>query len=128
MPNLDLESEIHNNAAIYFDFNPPIFTNQTLHTIGEKYTTVSILPLEKTIADVKIYPNPFSVETNIEIKGISIEEGTFKLFDVAGRLLHSQEMNSNIFTFSKKDLRAGMYFFTIENNGQLISSGKLIAQ
>ena len=128
MPDLDLETEIHNTAAIYFDFNPPIFTNQTLHTVGENYIMVSINPVEKSLAEVKVYPNPFSVETKIEINDVDIDEGVFKLYDATGRLMRVQKFDSNQFIFSKKDLRAGMYFFTIENNGQLISSGKLTAQ
>ena len=129
MPNLDLETKIHNSAAIYFDFNAPIITNQTLHTLGENLITVSIdNPIGKQLADVKIYPNPFSDVVNVEVKDLEIKNGAFKLYDATGRLLRQQNFNNNDFTFHKKDLRTGMYFFTIENNGQLISSGKLIAQ
>ncbi|MFK7773330.1 MAG: T9SS type A sorting domain-containing protein [Saprospiraceae bacterium] len=130
-PNLDLETQIHNQAAIYFDFNPPIFTNQTLHTIGENFFIVSIeTPSEKSLAQVKVHPNPFSQFVNFEIEGLVIENGTFKLYDVTGKLMRLQKFNNNTFTFTfqKKDLQAGMYFFTIEENGQLISNGKLIAQ
>ncbi|HRX30148.1 MAG TPA: hypothetical protein P5235_12220, partial [Saprospiraceae bacterium] len=31
---LPLETEVHNQAEIFFDFNDPIITNQTLHTFG----------------------------------------------------------------------------------------------
>ena len=128
-PNLDLETKINNTAAIYFDFNPPIFTNQTLHTVGENYITVSLdAPLDKPLANVKIYPNPFSVTTTVEIKDIEIKDGIFELYDGTGRLLRQQNFSNNTFTFSKKDLQIGMYFFTIKNNQQIIASGKLIAQ
>ena len=130
MPDLELGTQIHNSASIYFDFNAPIITNQTLHTLGENYITIttSIDPIESQLVDVKIYPNPFSIETKIELEGMEIDQGVFKLFDATGRLIRSQNFNSNQFIFSKKDLRTGMYFFTIENNYQIISSGKLVAQ
>ena len=128
-PNLDLETQIHNQAAIYFDFNAPIFTNQTLHTIGEDFFVVSIeYPSENSLAQIKAHPNPFSQFVNFEIEGLEIKNGNFKLFDAMGRLLQEQTFNNNTFTFYKKDLQAGIYFFTIEENGQLISNGKLIAQ
>jgi uncharacterized repeat protein (TIGR01451 family) len=127
--NLDLETQIQNSAAIYFDFNLPIFTNQTLHTIGENFVIVSIdTPFENSLAKVKVHPNPFSELVNFEIEGLEIKNGHFKLYDTLGRLLREQTFNNNTFTFQKKDLQAGIYFFTIEESGQLISNGKLIAQ
>jgi uncharacterized repeat protein (TIGR01451 family) len=127
--NLDLETQILNSAAIYFDFNSPIITNETLHTIGENFVIVSIdTPFENSLAKVKVHPNPFSELVNFEIEGLEIKNGHFKLYDTLGRLLREQTFNNNTFTFHKKDLRAGIYFFTIEENGQLISNGKLIAQ
>ena len=126
-PDLELETKIHNSAAIYFDFNAPIITNQTLHTIGENLIMVSIDPVEP-LAEVKIYPNPFSEFVNIEIEDLRIDDGQFKLFDATGKLLRQQNFNQSNFRFHKKNLRTGMYFFTIENNGQLISSGKMIVK
>ena len=130
MPDLELGTQIQNSAAIYFDFNAPIITNQTLHTLGENYVTIStsVDRIEDQLVDVKIYPNPFSIDTKIELQGVEIDEGIFKLYDATGRLIRSQNFNNNEFIFSKKDLRTGMYYFTIENNYQIISSGKLVAQ
>jgi len=127
--NLDLETQILNKAAIYFDFNSPIITNETLHTIGEDFVIVSIYsPSENPLAKVKAHPNPFSEFVNFEIEGLEIQNGIFKLYDAMGRIIRKQKFNNNTFTFQKKDLQAGIYFFTIEENGQLISNGKLIAQ
>lgn len=128
-PNLDLETQIFNQAAIYFDFNAPIFTNETLHTIGEDFFVVSIeYPSEKSLVQVTAHPNPFTQFVNFEIEEMEINNGTFQLFDAMGRILVRQNFNNNTFTFQKSDLQAGIYFFTIEENGQLISNGKLIAQ
>ena len=127
-PNLDLETKIYNSAAIYFDFNAPSITNETLHTIGEDLMSVSIDPLETPLAQVKIYPNPFSDFTTIEVNQLEVQNGVFKVFDSTGRLIQRQSFNTDRFTFYKKNLRTGIYFFTIENEGQLISSGKLITQ
>ena len=127
--NLDLETQIHNEATIYFDFNAPVITNETLHTIGEDFVIVSIEnPLKKSLAQVKAHPNPFTQFVTFDVEGLEVKNGTFKLYDAMGRLLRLQNINNNTFTFQKKGLQAGVYFFTIEENGQLISNGKLIAQ
>ena len=127
-PDLPLETKIYNSAAIYFDFNAPVITNETLHTIGESIFTVSIDPVEIPQANVKVFPNPFNNSANFEIEGLKIEKGQFKLYDVTGRLLRREIFESNDFILHKKDLQAGMYFFTIENGNQLIASGKIVAQ
>ncbi|MBK8557777.1 MAG: hypothetical protein IPL65_19450 [Lewinellaceae bacterium] len=41
---------INNQAAIYFDYNLPVLTNNTLHTLGEQYLNISKLPKNKSPA------------------------------------------------------------------------------
>ncbi len=129
MPDLDLETQVYNSAAIYFDFNQPVITNETLHTVGEiLLTSLRFIPSPTDLAKVKVYPNPFSDFTNIELEGVEINQGNFNLYDSTGRLLRRKAFNTTTFVFDKKEMLPGMYFFTIENEGQLIASGKLIAQ
>lgn len=40
--NLPIGTTIENSAGIYFDFNPPIITNTTLHTI-DSFTTITLI-------------------------------------------------------------------------------------
>lgn len=54
--NLPLGTTIENSAAIFFDYNPPIITNTTLHTISD-LTEISTLP-SLSISDIEITPNP----------------------------------------------------------------------
>lgn len=126
--NLPLETQIHNMAAIYFDFNAPIITNETLHTIGAFSTMVSINPSPNPLATVKAAPNPFSTFVQFEVDGVELSDGLFQLYDVTGRLLQQQKITGQQFRFYKNALQSGMYFFRIENEGKLLSSGKLIAQ
>lgn len=126
--NLDLETQILNSAAIYFDFNPPIITNETLHTIGETFFTVSIhSPHLNSSTTVKAYPNPFNQLVHFELKDWNGKEGNIKLFDTLGKLVQEKQFTNNTFTINGKNLEQGIYFFTIEEDGHLIASGKLIA-
>ncbi len=60
--SLPLGSVIYNSAGIFFDFNLPIITNQTWHTVTLPSKTTSIHPpgLSDTSFDLKLSPNPAS--------------------------------------------------------------------
>ncbi len=127
-------TEIFNSAAIYFDYNVPVITNVTKHTIGENFI---VLSTDRHIfvpgISVDYYPNPFKDETTFEIKydnevAISnFDTKTFHLHDAQGRLVRSESFDGNKFQFQRNGLAPGIYFFNIENNKELIIGGKLIA-
>ena len=56
--DLSFGTKIENQAGIYFDFNAPVITNRTLHTVGK-----DILAIVERIYDdkvqIKVFPNPF---------------------------------------------------------------------
>ena len=127
-----LGSKINNEADIYFDYNAPIRTNKTLHTIGKDFI-VSVLETQSALPNIKInvFPNPFNAEATIDIQGfekitpLSILSH-FTLFDAVGRQLRSEKFEGNQFAFKRQDLTTGIYFFRMENNGQLIGTGKFL--
>jgi Secretion system C-terminal sorting domain len=127
-----LGSKINNEADIYFDYNAPIRTNKTLHTIGKDFI-ISALQTISPLANVKInvFPNPFNAEATIEITGFEKKgplsiNSNFSLFDAFGKQLRSEKFGGNTYLFKRQDLTTGIYFFRIENNGQLIGTGKFL--
>ncbi|MEM1219201.1 MAG: hypothetical protein AAGH79_09825, partial [Bacteroidota bacterium] len=67
-PDLSLGTEIRNSAAIYFDFNAPIITNETVHIISEPSSVVERpVPLNLSLS-----PNPtdglFQLDFNLTDK------------------------------------------------------------
>ncbi len=125
--NLPIGTRIENTAAIYFDYNPPIFTNTTFHTIGENFFTllsVDDVWLPKT--EIKAYPNPFSRQTTIEVVGQDFEELTLEVVDVAGRVVeHVRTEQTNQVVLFRKNLLPGIYFYRLVGDGQAIGAGKL---
>lgn len=136
-PNLPLGTKILNKAAIYFDFNAPIITSRTFHTVGQNFLVSAIVdPPSINNIPIKVYPNPFTDLATFELdislpeKGGGLSLGrvkTFKLFDVMGRELRRDKFEGNQYIFERKDLAKGMYFFTIESDGKK-GSGKLLVQ
>ena len=128
-PDVALETVIENEAAIYFDFNEPIITNMVFHTIGRDFidlldnTSAAPMPTAK----INIFPNPFEDKATVEITGLDIRNGLFKVYDLQGRLLQTFNFTSNQFSVKREELPSGMYFYQVESKADgLMSSGKLV--
>ncbi len=131
-PNNEIGTEIYNSAAIYFDYNAPVITNETMHKIGEDFIEIITGSIEIYVPEVKVnvFPNPFVDATNFEILYIENEILTgsiFSLFDVNGKLVREESFDGNRFLFYRNGLQSGIYFYNIKSNKELIFGGKLIA-
>ncbi len=121
---------IENSAAIYFDFNEPIITNTTDHTIGENFIEVNPLNVtnlgSETLPWVNVYPNPFVKEATFELKNVEGNAFVFHLMDVNGNLVTASNFRGKSFQFDRGNLPSGVYFFSILYQGQSFSSGKIV--
>jgi len=129
--------EILNTADIYFDYNAPIRTNTTLHTIEEEWVLVETGEVFLPKSEVKVFPNPFSESATLELISEELKtEFTCQVFDMTGRLILVQNSENQRVTLSRKGLDSGFYFYTlrlrsgqeIENEAGAIASGKLIVK
>lgn len=125
--NLPDNTVVTNRAAIFFDFNEPVITNQTLHTLGEKYLSVSTVVLQNGLA-LEIYPNPTSERAIFFLKSPTPAEGTLQLFNLQGQLVRTQPFATNTFELNATELPQGMYLFRLESGGRPIAAGKIIVQ
>ncbi|BDS13654.1 leucine-rich repeat domain-containing protein [Aureispira anguillae] len=122
---------IENQAAIYFDYNPPIFTNTTFHTIGENFviSTVSIDRIYEEAIKVTVFPNPFEQSTTLKIEGKEYQELELMVFDVTGRqvAVHRNWYNNQI-QLSRGSLQAGVYIYQLRGDSVLLNTGKIIVK
>lgn len=125
---LELGTTIENSAAIYFDFNEPIITNHTLHTLGEPMIEVTTTKVIIPEVDLNVYPNPFKEQATFELKGMDIENGQFQLFNQNGQLVKTQRLTSNNFVINGADLPTGFYFYQISSQHQPIANGKIVVR
>lgn len=129
--NNPLGTVINNSAAIYFDYNPPIITNTTYHTIGDNFVTVNIITsIEETIdkdINVKVYPNPFQEQATLEVVGGNYQELQLKVYDITGRdAIQYSSTGDNKIQIQKGNLSAGVYIYQLEGDGELINTGKMV--
>lgn len=122
---------INNSAAIYFDYNPPIITNTTFHTIGENFITI-ILSTEQVYENdiaVKVYPNPFKDFTTLEVRGKDYESLTLEVYDLSGRIVQTlKAKHTSTMKIYSQNLPQGVYIYQLKGDHQRISTGKFIVQ
>ncbi len=120
-PDLMKGTRIYNKADIYFDYNLPITTNETNHTIDFIQT---VLPAainsysKPKDATIYIYPNPVTNEATLIAPSELIGE-TYTLINFLGQSINSgkitqQESKINLSAFPK-----GVYLLKIGNSGKL---------
>lgn len=126
--NLPNGTTILNEADIYFDFNTPVITNQTLHTINDQLNTPSIVTgiRDKVNSTFKIYPNPASSYITI----VSTKENMgskFRVINQLGQTFVSGKLTREENAVDLSHLAAGFYLVLIENKDTNYSQ-KLIKQ
>ena len=126
-PDVELGSVIENSAAIYFDFNEPIITNATWHTVDTAFLVMtSVDPgLGGMLPQVSVYPNPMMEAAFFEVEGVENEEITLTIFDQTGRQVHSTKSNSMPLKLHRGTLPAGLYLFEMRTKRGLLGSGKI---
>ncbi|MEM1219745.1 MAG: T9SS type A sorting domain-containing protein, partial [Bacteroidota bacterium] len=123
---------ILNSAAIYFDFNAPIITNETMHLIGEDFLVWDD-PMQTTHtrlledAPFEVYPNPFSGQTTIRLLGNAPEATmVLEVFDLQGNRLLWDTFTEQELTLEVSDWPSAMYAFRISTSrGTILGSGRL---
>ncbi|MCP5498120.1 MAG: hypothetical protein H7A23_26485 [Leptospiraceae bacterium] len=128
-PELPLGTVIENQAAISFDFNDPVLTNTTFHTIGENFVEVWVnqLPYIPGL-EVSIAPNPVTIEAVIRITGIDFQEAEFRLFNAMGIEVKRDVFSGQELALKKGELPEGLYVFEVLVDGQIGGVGKLVVE
>lgn len=126
---IPLGSFIENSAAIYFDYNAPVITNTTYHTIGENFieidTTLSTTTSPDLPAQVRVYPNPFVDKAMFVLENVPVSSHRFRLSDTQGRLVRQASFEGRQYQFQREGLPSGLYFFQIENGDGQVCSGRI---
>ncbi len=128
--NLADDLVIRNRAAIFFDFNEPVFTNTVERTIGlPKNPTIgtSEKDLSKNVLEVR--PNPASAEFEIFFSSKNDFKKIFILTDALGKIVRQVNFSGENLKIERGDLPSGVFFVSIKNErGELLAARKIILQ
>lgn len=113
--DLALGTTITNTAAIYFDFNDPIYTNTSRHKVGTLFSQalVATPDLSGQNLGVKVYPNPFSKTTSFRIEKVKPQAVRLHLYDLSGRLIRIADYATTNFQFDRAALANGLYTYQL---------------
>jgi len=115
-------TEIENTAAIYFDFNEAVWTNTTLHTIDEVVFEVNATDILVPGVSLDVAPNPFMHTAKITLEGLEMaNNGELFLYNQVGQRVRTINFTGNVIELNRDNLQAGIYFFQIQVDKQLIA-------
>lgn len=127
-PDVPLGTLILNRAAIYFDFNAPVITNETYHTVGKDFYTVSIEHIRsEPDVSLTVAPNPFIESARFVLEHAGNGDFELNIFDVNGKSVRQEKFTGEEIVFRRNSLPPGIYFFSIYRDGQQIVTGKMTA-
>jgi hypothetical protein len=138
--NLTNGTLIQNSASIYFDFNAPVKTNTTVHTVCDNCIPQAISGASVIITatnqletnyEAIVRPNPFKTSAQIQLLNYenSTQDLKLEIYDLMGRLQTTVPSNAEAtFTVNGTDLTSGIYFFRITNGKKHLQTGRFIVQ
>ena len=116
MSDLPEGTQITNRAGIYFDFNDPVITNTTTHTID--YNILSNNEISQTGLGFDISPNPARDKIQVYVNDEMVQSGQYTLTNLHGQIIYNGLFNEQNFEISLTSMAKGIYFIKlIDNNG-----------
>ena len=121
-PGYAVGTTIPNSAEIYFDYNPPIYTNTFITEFVQALKTESF-----TNSDFVLYPNPASDFVQINLKNDSEKIKTIVIYDVVGKVVKTiNDINSSEIKVTTSDFSKGLYLIEISNEENVKLVKKLV--
>jgi uncharacterized repeat protein (TIGR01451 family) len=112
-------TEVRNKASIYFDFNEPVVTNETVNTyVFELPVNTPLGTAEDMKLGVVTYPNPVR-DGNLVVVSKNGEalKGTVTLTSLAGSPLRAAALQGARSVVDVKGVAPGMYVLQVDNRG-----------
>ena len=76
-----------------------------------------------------IYPNPFNEIFTVKISPeVTLKDAAIHIYDLCGKEVKILSINSYETIMDKDKMETGIYFYSVMNNNECISNGKLIVQ
>lgn len=111
----------HTTEAYGFEYNPiPLYNTTTVNTVSNNNTNETA---------IQVFPNPTSSQLNIQIDPASaVQWTTAEIYDVHGRLLTMQSINTYTLRFNVQDFPQGVYMITVKSEHGDVNTTKFIKQ
>lgn len=124
-----LGTVLKNKAAIYFDFNEPVITNETFHTLGVNYVkVVTGLTYHPTASDVEVLvmPNPFYEEAVLQVIDHQASNYQLEIYTMEGKLIRKRNYNNSRILVERGHLPPGVYPYRLTALDGFLHTGQLV--
>jgi hypothetical protein len=111
---------ITNMASIYFDFNPPIYTNHTINTIDFYLSNKSIDAKDGMV----VFPNPVNGDCRINFEDEALR--TMVVSDFSGKIISTVNFSSKSMLMETSSYSNGLYFITVISANGIVTRAKII--
>jgi hypothetical protein len=118
--------KLNTKADIYFDYNPPITTNETINTFSDD-VTFSITETDHK-SEIILFPNPAQTELNLIIPAAFSNLKTIQIFNLTGEVEQVYQVNENQQQLDIRALQSGFYIVKVTDAANRISVAKFIKQ
>jgi len=123
--NLPVGTQFKNSAAIFFDYNAPIYTNTTVNTINN---SIGVSSVKSKDGQMILFPNPASENCTVKFNSVSEGSAALEIYSMTGALISSAptylKSGENTLSFSVGALSNGLYIVRL-NGGTGMSTCKL---
>jgi hypothetical protein len=118
-------------AVVYWERN--LYTLLTHHDIktddcsdAHNRAQEDVHSVRYSTQEVAISPNPATDILQVSLLDIPLNETTLEIMDVTGRIIKSSIIKSDNSQISIQDLKQGLYFISVIENGHVIFTSKLV--
>jgi len=121
-------SATRNRAAIYFDFNAPIFTNEVVNTIQAKPN--GLHPVRTEAPALTVVPNPLRDRADLRLAlpdGILYENLSVGIADVSGRVVLTLPLVHGQASLVRGSLAAGLCIATVRG-AAFVAAAKVVVE
>lgn len=115
--NVTTKDLISNKAAIYFDFNDPVITNEVL--LNEKTIKTHDVKTSSEQLAFSLFPNPTNSQLNLYLTENENNTSKITIYSIEGKIIQQLEFNGNLFNIDVASLNSGMYILQIKNGNKL---------
>lgn len=71
------------------------------------------------------FPNPTTEFIQLKVENEKLQDLSYQLFDVNGKLIESKKMSNTLETIRMENLASAIYFLKVTNNNKLVKSFKI---
>jgi hypothetical protein len=100
------------------------------YACDENLTGVSEIKNVKEIVSTSLYPNPFRASATLFVNSVKeLKNAELHLYDILGKEVFSeQNINGKQITINRNNLKAGLYFYRLLEDGSVLTNGKFIIE